>query len=53
MPCLPPHRHYIDRCIKLVETIDNAKSAAENAQKEIVKLDLVGEKLNWILFPEK
>ena len=39
--------------LKLVETIDSAKSAAENAQQEIVKLDLAGEKLNWILFAEK
>ena len=31
---------------KLVETIDSAKSAAENAQQEMVKLDLAGEKLN-------
>lgn len=31
---------------KLVETIDSAKSAEENAQQEIVKLDLAGEKLN-------
>ena len=37
---------------KLVETIDSAKSAEENAQQEIVKLDLAGEKLNWILFVE-
>ena len=38
---------------KLVETIDSAKSAEENVQQEIVKLDLAGEKLNWILFTEK
>lgn len=38
---------------KLVETIDSAKSAAENAQQEMVKLDLAGEKLNWILLAEK
>ena len=35
--------------LKLVETTDSANSAAENAQQEIVKLDLAGEKLNWIL----
>ena len=38
---------------KLVETINSAKSAEENAQQEIVKLDLAGERLNWILFVEK
>ena len=38
---------------KLVETINSAKSAEENAQQEIVKLDLAGEKLNLILFTEK
>ena len=32
--------------LKLAETIDSAQSAAENAQQEIVKLDLAGEKLN-------
>ena len=45
----------VDQCNftrKLVETIDSAKSAEENAQQEIVKLDLAGEKLNWILFVE-
>lgn len=31
---------------KLVETINSAKSAEENAQQEIVKLDLAGERLN-------
>ena len=39
----------VDQCnftCKLVETIDSAKSAEENAQQEIVKLDLAGEKLN-------
>ena len=39
----------VDQCNftrKLVETIDSAKSAEENAQQEIVKLDLAGEKLN-------
>ena len=36
-----------------METIDSAKSAAENAQQEILKLDLTGEKLIWILLVDK
>ena len=39
--------------LKVVETIDSAKSAAENAQQEILKLDLTGEKLIWILLADK